>query len=253
MGECALNFLKFVKLTGLIAGVALLNIIVLSPGLLGMQLSGGNALETALAVTILIMSLLSLVYGSYVLLLKPPPPPPPVKIIRTHEDYITALRHYRNEREVRDNVLLALDQLERIGKKRETLAEVLSQRFNPEELSYRKFESVIEEVGKLFYLNTRGILNKLSVFDPSEWASLASRQKSAKLSARLLQEKSALYGEYMEHIVGYLEANEEILLKLDKLLLEISLLESADYREIEDMPGMKEMDALIKQTKYYKQ
>ena len=54
-------------------------------------------------------------------------------------------------------------------------------------------------------------------------------------------------------MTGYLEANEEIMLKLDKLLLEISLLGSTDYRDVEEMPCMKEIDMLIKQTKLYKQ
>ena len=37
-----------------------------------------------------------------------------------------------------------------------------------------------------------------------------------------VQEKMDLYKEYLAYITGYLGANEEILLKLDKLLLEIS-------------------------------
>ncbi|MNC71454.1 hypothetical protein D3C75_1223780 [compost metagenome] len=52
-------------------------------------------------------------------------------------------------------------------------------------------------------------------------------------------------------MTGYLGANEEILLKLDQLLLEISLLDSTDYTAIEEMPCMKELSALIGQTKLY--
>lgn len=247
-----MNSRNVLKLLGLIAGIALLNIIVFSPGLLGIQAGGGNALETASAITLWIISLLALLYGSYTLVLKPPVRPR-VTDIQTHEDYVHALQPYRHIKSLKDHVSLALDQLERMDKKQKTFLEILAQRFDPAELSYKKFRSVIEGVQSLFYLNMKGILNKLHVFDPSEFSRFAAKPKDAPFSNQLVQKKSDLYKEYVAYITGYLEANEEISLKLDKLLLEMSLLGSTDYKEIEEMPCMKEIDALIGQTKYYKQ
>ncbi len=244
-----MNNLSSMKLLGLIVGVVILNIIILSPGLLGVSIGGESALETALGVTLLLVSLLVVLYGSYTLLFKPPAVTP-VRDIRTHEDYIDALHHYRHIKVLSKDILLALDQLDRIEKKKATLLDVLSQRFDPTELSYRKFHSVIFEVEKLLYMNIRGILNKLSVFDASDFASIA---KEHKFSSKLIQEKTALYNEYLSYVSGYIGANEEILLKLDKLLLEITLLGSSDYKDVEEMPCMKEIDVLIKQTKYYKE
>ncbi len=245
-----LNSSGSMKLLGLIAGVVLLNIVILSPGLLGVEIE--SVLETASGVTLLFISLLVLLYGSYVLLIKPPIVTP-VKNIITHEDYIDALHHYRNVKVLEKDIHLALDQLDRIDKKKGTLLDVLSQRFDQTELSYKKFISVIAEVEKLFYLNIRGLLNKLSVFDASEFSSFTSQQRAAQFSNKLVQEKTDLYNAYLAYVTGYLGANEEILLKLDKLLLEISLLGSTDYKDVEDMPCMKEIDALIQQTKFYKQ
>ncbi|MDT3427658.1 hypothetical protein J2Z22_003221 [Paenibacillus forsythiae] len=247
-----MNSSRIMKLLGLIAGVAALNILILSPGLLGVEIGGESVLETASGITLLVMSLLVLLYGSYILLFKSPAAAP-VKDIRTHEDYMAALNRYRNTKGLKKDISLALDQLERLEKKNSSLSDILGQRFNQTELSYRKFQSVIEEVRQLFYLNIRGILNKLGVFDPSEFSSFTSERKPTQLSSRLVQEKTALHNEYLAYVSGYLEANEEILLKLDKLLLEISLLDSTDYKDIENMPCMQEMDALIKQTKFYKQ
>lgn len=243
---------RSMKLWGLMAGVVLLNIIILSPGLLGVEIGGESVLETASGVTLLVISLLVLLYGSYVLLFKPPVVTP-VKNIKTHEDYIDALHQYRNVKVLEKDIVLALDQLVRIEKKKLTLLDVLSQRFDPTELSYKKFISVIHEVEKLFYLNIRGILNKLSVFDASEFSNFASEQGTAKFSNKLVQEKTELYHAYLAYVAGYLGANEEILLKLDKLLLEISLLNSTEYKDVEDMTCMKEIDVLIQQTKFYKQ
>ncbi|WP_228744993.1 hypothetical protein [Paenibacillus sp. S150] len=228
----------------------MLNIVVLSPGLLGLEIAGGSAIETAAGVTLLIISLLVVLYGSYTLLFKAPAVPS-ARHLETREDYITGLSRYRNVKALRDDVLLALDQLERLDKKKSTLLKVLGERFEPTELSYRKFQAVIGEVEKLFYLNVRGILNKLSVFDASEFTLFTNRQKPKPFSDTLVQRKTELYNEYFSHVTGYLGANEEILLKLDQLLLEISLLDSTDYTAVEEMPCMKELSALIGQTKLY--
>jgi len=242
---------KIGKLAILIALVASLDIFLLSPGLAGLKLGGGDALETAIAVTVLVMSLLILLYGSYTLLFAPALKPS-VKQLENHEDYVQALQHYRSVRPVREDLSLALEQLERIERKKAALEETLSQRFDPGELSYRKFMGVIQEVERLFYLNVRGIVTELGVFDEREFERLAEGPAVKRYSGKLQQEKAALFQEYLTHISGYVGANEEILLKLDKLILELSLLGSADYASLEEMPGMVEIDALIKQTKLYK-
>lgn len=201
--------------------------------------------------TLVVISLLVVLYGSYNLLFKASVVPP-VKEIKTHEDYIAALTQYKNVKMLKKDITLALDQVIRMEKKKNTLMVVLGQRFEQSELSYKKFGAVSYEVEKLFYLNIRGILNKLSVFDTSEFSLFASQQRPAQFSDKLVQ-KTALYNEYLAYVSGYLGANEEILLKLDQLLLEISLLDSTNYKDVEDMPCMKEIDELIKQTKFYKQ
>jgi hypothetical protein len=241
---------KFIKLLGLILGVSVLNILVLSPGFLGVEI-GKNALATAFGVTLLLASMLFLFYGSYVLLFKPPAVIP-IKQIQTHEDYVEALIRYRRVKALEDDITLALEQLDRMRKKQETLLNVLIQRFELNELSYKKFASVTQEVEKLFYLNVRSVLNRLNVFDESEFESVKS-QKSSRFSRELLQEKTKMYNEHLSFVKNSLGTNEEILLKLDKLLLEISRLDSFELGDIENMPCMQEIDSLIKQTKYYKQ
>ena len=244
---------KYVKLLGLIFGVVVINILVLSPGLIGVKI-GGSAFSTAFGVTLLVASALALLYGCYALLFKPPEAEPEKKIseISTREEYVEALTRFRGVRTLADDIALALEQMERIQKKKGTLFAVLNERFDRAELSYKKFASVTQEVEKLFYLNVRSILSRLSVFDEAEYESVMN-PKSKRLSRELIQEKTNLYNDYMTHLKSSLGTNEEILLKLDKLLLEISRLDSFDPEEIEKMPCMQEIDTLIKQTKYYKQ
>jgi hypothetical protein len=241
---------KLIKLLGIILGVVVVNILVLSPGFIGVEI-GGSALTTAFGVTFVFASALVLLYGSYILLFKPPVVLP-VKQIKTHEDYVEALAHYRRVKVLEDDITLALEQLDRMRKKKITLLNVLDERFDTTELSYKKFASVTQEVEKLFYLNVRSILNRLHVFDESEFKSVMSH-KPTPISRELLQEKTNVYNEYLSFVTSSLGTNEEILLKLDKLLLEISRLDSFEPGDIENMSCMKEIDSLIKQTKYYKQ
>ncbi|MFC5529756.1 hypothetical protein [Cohnella yongneupensis] len=242
---------RIMKLLGLMVGVVLLDVIVLSPGLIGIRIGGGNVLETASSVTLVFMSVLVLFYGSYGLLLKAPVRAT-VRDIITPEDYIDALRRYKNVKAVKSDIALAIDQVDRMEKKKSALFDMLSQRFDPKELSYTRFSTVIHEVNHLFYLNIRGILNKLIVFDASEYDKFTGAPKPAQWSNALVKERTDLYQAYITYVSGSAMANEEILLKLDKLLLEISRLDSADFKSIEAMPGMKEIDALIQQTKFYK-
>lgn len=241
---------KYIKLLGLILGVAVLNILVLSPGLLGVKI-GDSALSTAFGVTILFASALVLLYGSYVLLFKSPVVIP-VKEIKSHDDYVEALFHYKRIKGLGNDITLGLEQLDRMKKKKDTLINVLNQRFEPTELSYKKFASVTIEVEKLFYLNIRSMLNRLTIFDEVEFEK-AMNHKSTTFSQKLLQEKINIVNDHISFMKSSLSSNEEILLKLDKLLLEISRLDSFELGDIENMPCMQEIDLLIKQTKYYKQ
>lgn len=242
---------RFIQLMGLISSVVILNVLVLSPGLLGVEIGGVSPVETAIGVTLLIVSLLVVLYGSYILLLKPPVTTS-LQEPKTNEDYITALSQYKKVKVLKKDITLAIDQITRMEKKNSALLNVLSQRFDPAELSFKRFNTVSYEVKKLFYLNIRGILNKLNVFDASEFALFVSPQKPSPFSDQLVHKKTALFNEYLTHVTGYLQANEEILLKLDKLLLEISLLDSTVHTDIEEMPCMQEIDELIRQTKFYK-
>ncbi|WNS45610.1 hypothetical protein [Paenibacillus sp. MMS20-IR301] len=247
-----LNHSRPAMLLGIIAGIVVLNIAVLSPGLLGVAIGGDSTLETAAGVTLLIVSLLIVLYGSYTLLFNPPVIHTAVAL-ETREDYITALNRYRNVRVLSEDAALALDQLERIDKKKKILLQVLDGRFERTELSFRKFNTVIQEVEKLLYLNIRSILSKLSVFDAAEFAQFTGKKNTGRFSNALLQKKNTLYNEYFSYVKNCLAANEEILLKLDQLLLELSRLGSTDAAAALEMPCMQELTALIGQTKLYQQ
>lgn len=219
---------NFFKLLMLISGIIMVNVAVLSPGLIGASLTGGSPLAAASAATVLIMSLVVLLLGSHALLFGKSASGR-LPAMRTHEQYWLALIRYRGVRALKGETELALSQLERMENKKLALLRLLGNRFNQSELTYRRFASAIAAVEELFYQHISGLLGLL-----------------------VLRESAALEAGSGAEAAGYLGANEEIMHKLDRLLTELSRLGSANYRDALDMPCMKDIDALIIQTKYYK-
>ncbi|NYT09430.1 MAG: hypothetical protein GKC09_05760 [Methanosarcinales archaeon] len=241
---------KWVRLLSLNLGIAAANIIVFSPGLIGLEL-GASALAAASGSTIIFLSGAGLFYGNYKLLSEPEKSIP-ISQISTAEGYIEALNDQRELKTFEKSIELLLDQIERLQKKNKTIREILLQIFSASEIAYKKFDAVIAEVEKIFFMNIRSVLNKLNAFDEDDYNFVRSRPEAGAFSEQFMEEKLKVYYEYIKFVNAATEDNEQILLKLDKLLLEISGLNSIESGELEQMAGMIEIDNLIKQAKYYK-
>jgi len=241
---------KIVKMLGLALGIAAADTLVLSPGLLGLGI-GESALATATGVTLIAASAVALVYGAYTLLLKPSDGSERQSSFSDRGNYSEQLAAFRRTKPLREDIGIALDQLERMKKKKSAFINVLNQKFEPDGISYAKFASVVGEVEKLFESNVRGMLGRLRLYAASELAD-GDDPGILRFSARLRQEREALRNEHAAYIHGALGANEEILLKLDRLSLELVRLDILDPEQIDGMPGMREIDALIRQTPLYK-
>ena len=74
----------------------------------------------------------------------------------------------------------------------------------------------------------------------------------ANVRNKVMKEKREIYREYISFIRSSIEDNEEILLKLDRLILEVSRFNSLEEGELEDMSAMKEIDNLIDKTNLYR-
>lgn len=242
---------QLIKLSGLNLGIAAADIMTFSPRLIGLELLGAGALETALGSTFIFLSVAMLVYGNYKILTRPEEEDKADKIW-TAENYIEALNIRRRLKTFEKTVDLLLDQIERLQKKNKTIRDTLLQIFSASEMSYKKFDTVIDEVEKLFFMNIRSILNKLDAFDEKDYTIVRKQYEEKVFSQELSKEKIKVFNEYINFVKAATEGNEQILLKLDRLLLEISGLNSIESGQLEQMAGMIEIDNLIKQAKYYK-
>ncbi len=239
-----------IRLLALNLGIAAANIAVFSSGLLAVDLFG-SALEKAFGSAFLVLSGSGLVYGNYKLLSEPEKAIP-IGAKSTKEDYVEALNEHRGLETFERNIDLLLDQIERLQKKNKTIRDILLQIFNASEISYQKFDAVIAEVENIFFKNIRRIINKLNSFDEDDYNFIKKQRNSGAFSEEIMEEKFNVYNEYIRFVKEATEDNEQILLKLDKLLLEISGLNCIESGELEQMAGMIEIDNLIKQAKYYK-
>ncbi|MFC4597707.1 hypothetical protein [Cohnella hongkongensis] len=199
--------------------------------------------------TLPLASILVLLFASFAALHKPPSPP--ARPLQSREDVAAALARYKRIGLLQEDMDHAAEQLELLRRKREALFQVLGQRFQPGELSYAKFASAIANVETLFDRNVRSVLSRLQAFDEADFESAGSRR-----AARMPKQLQRMRAEMREELLGFVKysigMNEEILLKLDRLLLEISRLDAFEPGDIEAMPCMQEIDELIRQTRHYR-
>lgn len=243
---------KIVKLAGLNLGIAAANTVVFSPGLLGLGFSGGS-FASAVAVTTLVMSLLVFGYGNYTLLWREEEAISQVKHLSSQEDYINALQQHRGKKAFSGVMEVILQQIGQLNHKTEIIDDILLQNFDKTEMSYIKFHQTILEVEKVFYLNIRSILNRLNSFDEKDYRRITAKQLQKKFSPEFLKSKMAVYQGYISYVQKATEDNEQIILKLDKILFELSKLDSLDGGDITKMSAIQEIDRLIQETKLYNQ
>lgn len=241
---------KIIKILSLNIGIAVVDTILFSPGLLGIQLGGTSTFDTAFGGAAIFMSVIVFVFGNYKFLVEEE------KIvqlseIKTAEDCINVLNQNYNKKIFEKDITNILEQIEMFKKKRETIKEILLQKFDITEMSYSKFDGVISDIENVFYINIRSIINKLNTFDEKDYMRINGAEKRLRFSKEFIQTKKHIYEEYIYFVKNAIEDNEQILLKLDKILLELSKFNSLEHGKIEDMNAMKEIDDLIDKIKLY--
>ena len=244
---------RVAKLAILNTVLILTNVIIFSRAFLGLELFGFSALSTAFGIMWIFLSIAVFLYGNYKIINAVTPPPPPARIaesrFETLESCSVLLTEYISRGDkIFDAILLKVkEQLNRMMKKERVITDILLQKFQANELSYMKFQDSINSIRKILCLNTRSILNRLYAFDVNEYEkSIESHHPNDRYS----EARRALLNEYRDFLNETADYNEDILLKMDRLILEISKLN--DPEKLNDLDALQEIDALISNTKWYK-
>lgn len=241
---------KIAKLIILDMSIAFVNIGLFSEGLLNIGLSNGP-LQGAISVTAIVMSFIIFIVGNYRILthreevFKELP-------FRNEEDYLNALRQARTKKTFIKDLDGIIDQFLRFERKQQSIKDLLLQKFSETEMSYAKFDQGVLEIEQVFRLNIRSILNKMNAFDEIDYQKSRSANIHKKFNKDFVDAKLVVYQEYFDYIKGAIANNEEILLKLDRLILELSRFNSINLGELETLTAIREMDDLINKAKYYK-
>jgi len=225
------------------------NVALFSNALLGLSLLAGTALSISFAWTAVLCSLFAFVRGNAVILNKPETRMLMQNVTSLNDCVVVFNEAIHNGDVFDENILKNIEQIKRFRRKCETITDILLQKFSENEMSYQKFSGVLREVESVIYMNMRSILNKISAFDMDEYEAM---QKRGFHADDLSAEKLAIYNEYISFVSSATRTNEDILLKLDKMLLEISRYNSLEDGDVQRLPAMIEMDALIKNTNLYK-
>lgn len=241
-----------IKLLILNISIMLVCILAFSNAFFKLDLSGRNVLSTSLGIMIIVMSIIIFIYGNLKLLIEKPVQKIEMSYtaIDTLESCAVAVGQYikNNVRTYASDLETVISQINRMKKKKQTIRQMLLEKFSETEMSFQKFMSTIEQMEKIAILNIKSLLYRINAFDEEEYESILKHEKSEKLK----ESRLSIYNEYKTFVVKATENNEEILLKLDKLILELSKLSVLNVEDIEDLDAMAEIDSLIRDAKWYK-
>ncbi len=241
---------KIIQLILLNTLIIIANISVFSNAFLGFSLFAGTTLKMSIGWFTMIASLFSFTYFNKQILAQKATYTLVANNVNSLDDCVGVFEEAMQNGDVFDkNILKNINQLKRFRKKETTIREILLQKFSPQELTYQKFDSVLNKVEDTLYLNMKSILNKMAAFDVEEYESL---QKKGFPKNEVSEEKMQIYDEYLDFIKNATNINEDILLKMDKMLLEISRYNSIENNEVKELPALTELDELIENANLYK-
>ena len=241
---------RTIQLLELNGAIVIINILLFSKAFLGWNLRNGTALSVSVSWSIVLFSVIVFIWGNNRILSYKEPPRPLAQKISSLSDCVPALKEaVKRGNTFDESILKNIEQIERFNRKSKTIVDVLLQKFSADEMSFQKFSGVLKQVENVICINVRSILNKIAAFDIDEYEAM---QRTGSLSDELAAQKMDIYNEYISFVRNSTMTNENILLKLDKMLLEISRYNSIEDGDVQRLPAMMEMDELIKNAKLYK-
>lgn len=244
-----MNTKKKIQLVVLNGAIVTTNIAVFSKAFLGFSLFTGNSIGLVIAWIDIFVSILAFLKGNLAIL-KKKEMHVLTQEIKNLNDCISVFEEAMNNGDVFDeNITKNIEQIKRFKRKYETINDILLQKFSSDEITFQKFSDVLREIENVIYMNMRSILNKISAFDVEEYEKIQKNKIDIQV---ISQEKLDIYNEYIRFVNESTNINEEILLKLDRMVLEISKYNTIEGKDIKKMPVIAEIDELIKNANLYK-
>lgn len=234
---------QFLKWFGMVLTSSVVLVVLFSPGFLGYQLIGGSILQSFVGFCVILALGTAFFFG-----------------MRTRKHEVTPQEAVQGEIQnlmalsridvFTVNAKCLIEQIKRFDDKMETIDRIILAKFNPNEISYARFRQVMGSTQTLFRDSIRSVINRMQAFDEEDYRRIVAGQ--VKMSPTLVETKAKLYREHLDFINTVVEKNEEVLLRLDRLLLESSKMSSLEVENLDSMQAIRELDSLTEQARLYK-
>jgi BMFP domain-containing protein YqiC len=243
---------KIFKLLAINIGLAAINILMYSKLFLGIT-DRGSIFLMIVAIVVSIVTIGLFFYLNIKILSQTET----IKMVVTKTDQeslsslSSALRFYisNNIRTFREDLTALSEQIDKFQKKKNTYVDSLLHKFKRTEMTFAKFYSPIENVEDVFKQILKGVLSRLNSFDEEEYETMLSNKN---VSRKTWLERKAIYDEYKSYVSRAVQTGDDILLKIDRLQLEVSKISTMQPQDIEKLESVKEIDRLISDVKWYK-
>lgn len=242
---------KYGKLFAANAAFAIGEVLLFSPGFLGLSPFSPNALAAAGAVAVIAMSVPSFILMNKALLTENR-----AKLLEMDEENagrkaVGLLKSYGSSKVLGGIARSAIGQAERMEQHLSTFEKLVIRRFGAGTLSYKKFMGIVRCAGDAMEKGAVKIANKMAVFDEKEYGRLRSgAYKLDDIPDPIQEEKRKLYEENLEDMRQILEKNEKMLFEVEQLMLKMPELDCTE----QDMEGAAEqIRELLGQLEYYGQ
>lgn len=169
--------------------------------------------------------------------------------LSSRENCIVLLKKIQNSTYFKERVTLILDQIEAMTNKISKITEIIEKNYNIIDPVYDKFRNIIFEVEYIFYENINSVINKINAFDESDYRRIINSKDKKIHNKDFVKSKLMIFEEYFNFVDISISNNEEILLKLDSMLLEISKINTMDIENFNKITEVNELDKLIKKFK----
>lgn len=237
------NIIKVVILNFIIIITA---IVAYSPGLLNLRPGDDSIFRAGMSIIIIIVLIFAFFYGNFELTKPKVLKRVNVKEISDIEKAEKLLANYFNAKYFGSTAKTAANQLDRLVKSFDKLKDILNERFEEGTMSHNKYMRVIESAGSSAIDNIVTMANRMQMFDENTYDKLLD-YKNDDIPDDIQEKQLELYDGNMDIIKQTIAANENLLLKMDTLLMELAAVK--DKRETELL--LEEIEKLTNEVKYY--
>ena len=241
-----MNNVNYVKLAVLNLIVVFTAVICYSPGLLNLRPSDSGVLRPGMSIFMALVLLFAFFYGNHQLLTEP-------KRSRVSADSVNdikkagmVLKSYFTSRPLGDTARVASEQLRRMDNLFGNTETIISEKFEKGSMSWGRYDAIVKSAEKSAVNNVVAMANRMQIFADRDYEKL-TRYQNDQIPDDIQKKQLELYEENLQKIKDAIALNEELLLKIETLMFELS--SENDNEEHDEI--LEEIEKLTSEVKLY--